>query len=652
MKWFYSASVGSSGNSFPESVLRNKLSEKPSEMINANQHFYPTDGELGMLASIVYEEYRAFPSSQLQLTQRDKNRLEGELLETQEECLPSQLRHFFEQWSCVFRFIEEESGYSGAVYIHQQLPQLVIVNEGTRTKAHMISDAVEIASSTLGEHTETSAAVDILKKIKMVLDAFPYYAVSITGHSLGGWLSLISTLEAAKLGWRIHTVTFDSPGAMPMLDKRRNEISSDIGLASLDIRTILSSVNVVNMAHTHAPGTIRVFPNLDGVKGKVNYVLESHSIRNILEAFNEQGQIPDNQYCIVDNWPTITPIQQDISSRSLMRIVVRAAQSLFDSEVRASLGDCKAFFDFCENHFNQYHSPERSLSLLEQGELDGMMYGRVHYKTTPADPFSTRLAHLNQTEQSFLKFMLVARSAVPGLKAWFEEKGYGQLFDLLLQVELNEQYVFKVTGEKDPHIVMKDRREEYKTNLDQLMNVLHHFIRRYPTAERDIQEQFRSTLQQTRNKVENLLAQQAELPERVRQLVEAHLSQLAPTPVKKEKSLGKVHSALFARRDAHVKKTTWNVSNDETVRKMREDELRLEQEFKQKEDKGSEPKENKPLSPEELLSVTQFEQFINDVIQGREVDDLIVGLRDAYHHTEEIIVQQKKVPEGGKGPNP
>ena len=622
MKWCFSVNVGINTNLFPAEELSDRL-KKPNDItIDINQNFYPTDGELGMLASIVYEEHRAILEESQALTRSQRMALEGAILADQEERIPIQLKHFFEEWLCVFRFIEKESGYSGALYIHKSLPQLVIANEGTRTPKQMMTDVREPASLMVGEKTEVSAIADFITQLNGVLQEFPHYALSITGHSLGGWLSLISTFIAEEKNLHVHTVTFDSPGAMPMLQKRQPEVSSGVGIGTLDIKTILSNVNLVNVCHTHAPGTIRVFPLLQGITGSKDYLLKSHDILRILEQFNNQGNLPIARYQIVDNWPSIKPQIKDVKTQSFSFILLQTAYRAAKTAVEGGFSEYNAFFDCFKRHNIPYDHTEGLLAIMDQGERDAMAYGSAHYATSEENPYRTRLANLNESERNFLEFLYLFRLNIPQIDEWLNENNFLMLANVVQRIEIQKQFIFKVTGEVDPHIILKNAQPGEEQYLGKLINEIHHLIRKFPEAENAIRIKYKDAFEQLSVQVHEVIPKQFQ---KIMDLMQAHI-----TP----SQMTKIGTFKAAAGDFHSQNTFYRKVPDALALKMYE--MKLAQDNKSREQDARSHDRNR--SSIDKATVESFKQYIHAMTNGREIGELFTAFGDMYLNDTEIEI--------------
>lgn len=143
------------------------------------------------------------------------------------------------------------------------------------------------------------------------------YSVTITGHSLGGWLAQICTLIAKNpkfhpVGPRgvirfpngksldmnqsfdLHCVTFDSPGALAVLNKMENDAAllsgrkSDVekALKELDVTVYTSNSNLVNQCGKQI-GKVKEIDVMSDATFWERWFkpLASHSMEKILKYF-------------------------------------------------------------------------------------------------------------------------------------------------------------------------------------------------------------------------------------------------------------------------------------------------------------------------------------------------------------------------------
>jgi len=159
------------------------------------------------------------------------------------------------------------------------------------------------------------------------------FQLFFTGHSLGGWLTQVTTFTTEFLKkeenfflksdneqdcFHPHTAVFDSPGCKDMLSQLTDKLDvrldgRSIELEHLDITSYLSAPNRINTCNTHVGTVYRIFPDLSdmGWWGKSTALHNSatHSMQKIVEDFDpqtgqvyrdEQGQL---KVQVVIDWP-------------------------------------------------------------------------------------------------------------------------------------------------------------------------------------------------------------------------------------------------------------------------------------------------------------------------------------------------------------
>jgi hypothetical protein len=182
-------------------------------------------------------------------------------------------------------------GFHCTTFINRPSKKVVIVHRGTQNLQQVKTDIMSVwlafnkitkdVISKADWHTSQSLMNNALseQRNKFVRND---YSVTITGHSLGGWLAQICTLIAKNpqfhpIGPRglisfpngksidmnqpfdLHCVAFDSPGALAVLSKMDNDAAILSGsknqvenaFSSLDILVYLSNSNLVNRCGKH-----------------------------------------------------------------------------------------------------------------------------------------------------------------------------------------------------------------------------------------------------------------------------------------------------------------------------------------------------------------------------------------------------------------
>jgi len=238
----------------------------------------------------------------------------------------SEMIEFLEEkhWKLVSRTNYE--GFKCSSFLNRPAKQLVIVHRGTELKnLWQVRADIQIALNKITSdivrkadwHTRQSLLNDTLKldekTRKFVRND---YSVTITGHSLGGWLAQLCTLLSKypkffpvgprgkfsfgndttidmNQSYDLHCVAFDSPGANAVLTRLKEDPGwlnggpreVEIALEDLDITVYLANKNLVNMCGTHMKTvkTIDVMSNASFLT-RLNPIA-SHSMEGILTYF-------------------------------------------------------------------------------------------------------------------------------------------------------------------------------------------------------------------------------------------------------------------------------------------------------------------------------------------------------------------------------
>ena len=221
-------------------------------------------------------------------------------------------------------------GFKCSSFLNHPKKQLVIVHRGTElSNLKQIMADIRIVMNTITPdiirtadwHTLQSLLNNALKLDERT-NRFVRndYSVTITGHSLGGWLAQLCTLLSkypkffpvgprGKLvfggvkeldmdqSYDLHCVAFDSPGANAILTKldddpdwlKGGKRDVEIALQHLDITVYLSDPNLVNMCRTHA-GTVKNINVMEGTYFWERFnPFASHSMEKILDYFRKRA---------------------------------------------------------------------------------------------------------------------------------------------------------------------------------------------------------------------------------------------------------------------------------------------------------------------------------------------------------------------------
>ena len=307
--------------------------------------------------------------------------------------------------------VSKKNGYFGAAYWHPEHQQVVIAHRGTvPTKLGALwSDVFGVVFK---RHVpQMGSASTFAHKVVEGLQAVRRskgvsFQLFFTGHSLGGWLALITTLTTRYLKregniflksnkeqdcFHPHTVVFDSPGCKDMLSKMTDKFDvlldgRAIELEHLDITSYLSAPNRINTCNKHVGTVYRIFPDLSSVgwhkKHTSLYNLETHSMKKILEAFDhETGQV-----------------QKDEQGQVKVQVVI-------DWPVSTGLlggNQYKNFFEWAQ-HSNNYHPEVTDLTFHIEG------YHPIRYQSKKFDERVSSLSLFCQQEREFLELYCLLR---------------------------------------------------------------------------------------------------------------------------------------------------------------------------------------------------------------------------------------------------
>ena len=214
--------AGRSNIPFPQNLLQMKHSPAPYECAVLSEHVYRDDLQEGY--PVVWTD----PS-----TQR-VHALDGWVVY---KCLTENDDGLLSQ---AFQQLGLPYGYRGVIYINATRKQLVLAHRGTDPK-NMSAIKTDARSIALNIIDGQERLLPSLLAEAMQIAHKKRYSLAVTGHSLGGWLAQITAFIAKSQYPEAHVkaITFDSPGAKPMLEQINARINP-IPLDQLDITNYLS----------------------------------------------------------------------------------------------------------------------------------------------------------------------------------------------------------------------------------------------------------------------------------------------------------------------------------------------------------------------------------------------------------------------------
>ncbi|MEL6153026.1 MAG: hypothetical protein AAFQ78_03290, partial [Bacteroidota bacterium] len=299
-------------------------------------------------------------------------------------------------------------GYKGVIYRHAAKKQLVLAHRGTVLNAGALkTDALAIAQNIIAGQERLMPKM-LQQAIKLAEQEG--YSLTTTGHSLGGWLAQVTAFLARdhkkyRTKHHVKAITFDTPGARPMLEQM-NPKNDSIDLDQLDITNYLSSPNLINACNPHVGTLYRVVFKPFSTASFFQYLAESHTSTNFLQAFDPNtGQ--EKQCVLVRSWPLISKEHFKSLTQGLTRIFsgnILAAIGNFLAALKACsqqefLGQYSGFFKFA-HQTNHYH-PD-GLSLEEDSPEEFELKYKYHYHAEPFAPHLLRNRHIPMQVRQFM----------------------------------------------------------------------------------------------------------------------------------------------------------------------------------------------------------------------------------------------------------
>ncbi len=228
-----------------------------------------------------------------------------------DDFLPAELM----QWQEVERYDSTrrigQSGYFGVLYLNPDQTHYVLASRGTRGFRALVADLNGVIR---GQHTaqENSLYKFLFHVLRRVSEERK--ELSLTGHSLGGWLSelAICWYYTHFRQWfpdlHVSATVFDSPGGEEGVGRYiPSQLNPDI-IRQWDVMSILSYPNFINSLHQHLGALYHLPVRLDHhgrAPRRAHGVAVTHSMTAMVATLKEISDSGRNPYQILqpmDNW--------------------------------------------------------------------------------------------------------------------------------------------------------------------------------------------------------------------------------------------------------------------------------------------------------------------------------------------------------------
>ena len=226
--------------------------------------------------------------------------------------------------------MKDYGGYYGASYIKDDEGYLVLAHRGTvtrftdmfKTESPWKDNMIGVVGGNIVKQ-QIAAFIVTQEVVQHARDN--NYNLSITGHSLGGWLAELSLMFCYKnfnydiSKNEVKAVTFDSPGSVMHMENSQSNVKNhrtEFDIKNLDITTYLSPPNPINSINKHLGKVYTVPTQIPETSSMIQLLLGrdnadkalvsvvGHSLNLILDTFNPKTGIPDEYKEVID-WPHI-----------------------------------------------------------------------------------------------------------------------------------------------------------------------------------------------------------------------------------------------------------------------------------------------------------------------------------------------------------
>ena len=292
-------------------------------------------------------------------------------------------------------------GYRGVIYLNARKKQLVLAHRGTDPKnmSAIKADVHTIAMNVIGGQERI---IPLLLDQAVTIAHQEKCSLTVTGHSLGGWLAQITAFIAKEQyseKQHVKAITFDSPGAQPMLAQINPRINP-IPLDQLDITNYLSSPNLINACNPHIGTVYRVvFEQFNPQQS--SYTRQSHAMQTLIKAFDPSTG-DAYQTLSVHSWPVVAKKSLALAGQLItgdkINAILALCQLLKRCTNQESLGEYSGFFKFAKQ-VNRYHPQPYT----KRGKDAFDLTYKYHYHTAPFAPSQLHIRHFPAPAQQFLK---------------------------------------------------------------------------------------------------------------------------------------------------------------------------------------------------------------------------------------------------------
>jgi hypothetical protein len=303
--------------------LKEQIEKKLVENI-CNYTYHPSDYIHGLLSNHVYSNPQQGQEVDLQVFSQELGHE-----------LPSSINT---NWKVIqVKDDSDTTGYYSALYVNQTTHQAVLAFQGTKLEglselSRKQSDLQEDIDGVLGKAiTKQQALAYVATKVAVKYVKDNNFNLSITGHSLGGYLAELGVAFCYRnFNYRqVKGIVFDSPGAVNKLVQFKSNIknpATTFHVEDLPIVTYLSAPNLVNACDGHAGEVYRLYPTLKWSDWKERWLarasrlymvgtgieatnkgllaLTGHSLVTILGLF-DPGIGKPQEYVRVADWPKL-----------------------------------------------------------------------------------------------------------------------------------------------------------------------------------------------------------------------------------------------------------------------------------------------------------------------------------------------------------